>query len=53
MRVLIQRVSKAKVEIDGKISGEIGEGLLVFAGFVEDDNEKDLDWMANKLTNLR
>ena len=53
MRVVIQRVSEANVAVDGKIVGEIGHGLLVFAGFEETDSESDLKWMAGKLVRMR
>ena len=53
MRVIIQRVSEASVAVDGEISGKIGPGLLVLAGFEESDTEADLDWMAGKIVRLR
>jgi D-aminoacyl-tRNA deacylase len=53
MRVVIQRVSKASVEIDGKIHGEIEKGLLFFAGFEDADNTEDIVWISNKICNLR
>ena len=53
MRVLVQRVSSARVEISGKVHGEIGTGLLVFAGFEESDADSDLRWVSAKLTKLR
>lgn len=53
MRVIIQRVSEASVAVDGKIVGNIGQGLLVLAGFEEADSESDLIWMASKLARLR
>ena len=52
MRVLVQRVSSARVEISGKVHGEIGTGLLVFAGFEESDADSDLRWVSAKLTKL-
>jgi D-tyrosyl-tRNA(Tyr) deacylase len=53
MRVVVQRVSEARVLVAGAIVGEIGRGLLVLAGFEEADGEADLDWMAHKLAKLR
>lgn len=53
MRVVIQRVSKASVKIEGKINGEIEIGLLVFAGFEDADNTEDIVWISNKICNLR
>lgn len=53
MRGIIQRVKKAKVEVDGKVTGEINRGFLVFLGVHEDDTEKDLDYMERKILNLR
>lgn len=53
MRVVIQRVREASVTVDGAISGQIGHGLLVLAGFEADDGEVDLDWMAGKIVRMR
>lgn len=53
MRVIIQRVSEASVSVGGTLSGRIGPGLLVLAGFEDDDRDGDLDWMAQKLLRLR
>lgn len=53
MRVVIQRVSSASVKVDGNVTGEIGSGLLVLAGFEDADSETDLEWTASKLVNLR
>lgn len=53
MRVVIQRVSEASVTVDGAVTGKIGLGLLVLAGFEEVDGESDLDWMAGKLVRTR
>jgi D-tyrosyl-tRNA(Tyr) deacylase len=53
MRVVVQRVVKAAVSVDGNINGEIGVGLLVLAGFEEVDQTSDLDWMTQKLVRLR
>ena len=53
MRVVIQRVSRASVSINNKVKSEIGPGLLVFAGIEEADNESDIDWLCNKIVQLR
>jgi len=53
MRVVVQRVRSASVAVDGEISGKIGPGLLVLAGFEESDTEADLDWMAGKIVRMR
>ncbi len=53
MRAVVQRVNSAKVEIDGKIVGEINKGLLVFLGISKDDIEEDLDYIYKKVTGLR
>lgn len=53
MRVIAQRVAQARVEVDGRITGQIGQGLLVLAGFEDADMAKDLEWMASKLCKLR
>ena len=53
MRVVIQRVREASVTVDGEITGKIGAGLLVLAGFEDGDAEGDLDWMAGKIVRMR
>jgi len=53
MRAVIQRVKKASVTAEGICTGEIGRGLLVLLGIAKDDNEKDIDWMVEKIVNLR
>lgn len=53
MRVVVQRVSEAAVSVDGVVTGRIGRGLLVLAGFEEADQATDLEWMAQKLVRLR
>jgi len=53
VRVVVQRVGAARVDIAGKTVGAIAAGLLVFAGFEESDGDGDLDWMAGKLARLR
>ena len=53
MRAVIQRVSEAKVEVEGKIVGQVGRGLLVYLGVGKEDTETDAQFMAEKLANLR
>jgi len=53
MRLVIQRVSRASVTIDGEIYSSIDNGLLVLAGIEESDDEEDVRWLANKMMNLR
>jgi len=50
---VIQRVSEAKVEIESRISGQIGPGLLVLLGIEEADNDEDIEWLSRKIINLR
>jgi len=53
MRVVIQRVREASVEVDGKTVSSIGAGLLVLAAFRSGDSEADLEWVARKCLDLR
>lgn len=53
MKALIQRVSQAKVEIDNKIHGQIGKGILIFLGIGKKDTEKDINFLVDKITQLR
>jgi D-tyrosyl-tRNA(Tyr) deacylase len=53
MRTVIQRVSSASVEIKGMIKAQIGHGLLVLAGFEESDDDSDVEWLSNKIVQLR
>ena len=53
MRVVIQRASEAFVRIEGAIVGQIEQGLLVLLGIEHDDTEKDVDYLLQKLINLR
>jgi D-tyrosyl-tRNA(Tyr) deacylase len=53
MRVVAQRVAAARVEVDGRVSGSIGRGLLLFAGFEAADSAADIAWMSAKLVGLR
>lgn len=53
MRAVVQRVNGARVEVDGTVSGEIGAGLLVLLGVSKTDGEKDAQFIAEKVVNLR
>lgn len=53
MKAVIQRVSKASVTIEGIKVASIGRGLLVLLGIVDEDTSEDIQWLSNKITNLR
>lgn len=53
MRVLLQRVTEASVEIEGRIKGAIGKGVLVLLGIEEADSEADIAWLVGKISRLR
>ena len=53
MRVLLQRVSRAEVRVDGRVIGHIDKGLVLLAGFTHGDTEEQLAWMADKIVGLR
>ena len=53
MRVVIQRVSQASVTIDGIVFAEIKTGLLVLVGIEDADTTDDIEWLSNKIVNLR
>ncbi len=53
MRAVLQRVTEARVSVDGAITGEIGAGLLVLLGVAPDDGPAQVAWMADKIVNLR
>ncbi|MGX5686636.1 D-aminoacyl-tRNA deacylase [Chryseobacterium cucumeris] len=53
MKIVIQRVSEASVQVDGKIVGEIGKGLMLLTGIDENDEKADADWLVQKVLNLR
>jgi D-tyrosyl-tRNA(Tyr) deacylase len=53
MRAVIQRVTRAKVTVNGRQTGNISEGLMVLVGVHRDDSERDVTWMADKLVHLR
>lgn len=53
MRIVIQRVSEASVSVDGQITGSIANGLLVLMGIEDADTVEDIEWLSNKITNIR
>ena len=53
MKVVLQRVARAAVLVNGKTVGEIARGYLVLAGFSPSDNDTTLEWMADKILGLR
>jgi len=53
MKAVVQRVSSARVEVDGETTGEIARGLLVLLGVGREDEERDAAWMAEKIVGLR
>ncbi len=53
MRLVIQRVSKASVTVDNKVTGSIGKGLLLFVGVDAEDEQEDASWLADKVPRIR
>lgn len=53
MRVLIQRVKRASVTIDGELHSSINSGLLLFVGICDEDNDEDIAWLTKKIANIR
>ena len=53
MKAVVQRVIDAEVTVNGKVTGCIGFGLLVYLGVAVDDKQADADWLAEKIANLR
>ena len=53
MRVLVQRSLNSKVTVNNQITGEIEKGLVLLVGFTEGDSKKDIDYLVNKVLNLR
>jgi D-tyrosyl-tRNA(Tyr) deacylase len=53
MKAVVQRVKMAKVTVDDQLTGSIEKGFLVYLGVAREDSEKDVQWMADKIANLR
>ena len=53
MKALLQRVTRASVSVDGEVVGKIGRGLVAFIGVAHGDTERDADYLADKMVNLR
>lgn len=53
MRAVIQRVIEASCKVDEETTGSINQGLLVFLGVQEEDTDEDIEWLSNKIVNLR
>ena len=53
MRILIQRVEKASVSVDGRLKGKIDKGLLIFVGISKSDTNSDIEYVVDKSVNLR
>jgi D-tyrosyl-tRNA(Tyr) deacylase len=53
MRVVLQRVQRASVTVDGEVTGAVDQGLLILLGVAPDDGQPQIDWMARKIAGLR
>lgn len=53
MRVVIQRVQRCSVEVEGRVIGQIGKGLAILLGVEEADTQEDIDWLCGKISRLR
>ena len=53
MRVVIQKVTKADVQVSNKVIGNIGKGLVILVGIENADTQEDIDWLVHKIKNLR
>ena len=53
MKVVVQRSLRSSVTVDNKLINKIDKGLMILVGISVDDTSKDVDWMANKVLNLR
>lgn len=53
MRAVVQRVKRAEVRVNNEVTGKIDKGILVLLGVGQDDTDKDLEYMADKIVNLR
>lgn len=53
MRIVLQRVSHAEVMVEGESVGRIGKGIMLLLGIESDDNESDINWLSQKIVNMR
>lgn len=53
MKAVIQRVTESSVEIEGKIHGKIGQGMMILVGIEAEDDSTDIEWLTSKIVNLR
>jgi len=53
MRVIIQRISKGKIAVEGEWGSEIGPGLMVLVGVANEDGQEDVEWLVKKILSLR
>ncbi len=53
MRAVVQRVAEASVKIDGQVVGSIGQGILALIGFYREDSDKDMEYIADKILQIR
>lgn len=53
MRIIIQRVQRCSVEVEGRIIGEIGKGMAILLGIEDADTQEDIDWLCGKISRLR
>lgn len=53
MRAILQRVLKSSVEVEGEIVGQINKGFNILLGITHEDTEKEINWLVNKIVNLR
>lgn len=53
MRVILQRVKEASVSVENRVIGQISTGIMVLLGVEEIDNQEDIDWLVNKIVNMR
>lgn len=53
MRIVIQRVQRCSVEVEGRIIGEIGKGMAILLGIEDADTQDDIDWLCGKISRLR
>ncbi|MFA6865942.1 MAG: D-aminoacyl-tRNA deacylase [Clostridia bacterium] len=53
MKCVVQRIKSGKVFVDNKVVGESKKGLLILCGFIEEDTQKTMDWVANRIVKMR